>query len=502
MPKKKVKKKMKRMKKILAMVMAMAMVLGMSLTAFAEGVTIKIVEKDGTDSKADLQYVQAIKADTEALTGWSFTTEAIAEAYMSAFEVSDAQQAIIMLAKNTDATAYEELSIAEGLVAATASQIDVALSNVVAIENVLSFMENGMKVTGAGIYVIKAVEAGFTYKNMAAYVGFGEVDGSYPVLQPAEITAKKSSNIITKENQGEAADNAVAVGDVVSFRVESHFPYIDANAAGKKYVIQDTLTGAEFDMSSVKVEIGGKDYTNMVMPTLLADAPEGKQILEIDLSGLIDNGNSLANETVVVTYSATVTAVSVNNTVEHDGTGITDAKPGETNLYTGSITITKYDADGTTPLAGAEFVVARAATGVVEDETDGFQANEGFEYATFDNDWKLTGWVNNIEGATHMTTGQDGKATVNGLDENTYAFIEVKAPEGYSINEEPATAELGYEGEKAEAVFTAATSMTDTRLNALPSTGGIGTTIFTIGGVAIMVVAAGLFFATRKKSSK
>ena len=40
----------------------------------------------------------------------------------------------------------------------------------------------------------------------------------------------------------------------------------------------------------------------------------------------------------------------------------------------------------------------------------------------------------------------------------------------------------------------------DSKLSALPSTGGIGTTIFTIGGCAIMIVAAGLFFASRKKS--
>ena len=35
-----------------------------------------------------------------------------------------------------------------------------------------------------------------------------------------------------------------------------------------------------------------------------------------------------------------------------------------------------------------------------------------------------------------------------------------------------------------------------------PSTGGIGTTIFTIGGCAIMIIAAGLFFATRRKTEK
>lgn len=39
----------------------------------------------------------------------------------------------------------------------------------------------------------------------------------------------------------------------------------------------------------------------------------------------------------------------------------------------------------------------------------------------------------------------------------------------------------------------------NTKLSTLPSTGGIGTTIFTIGGCAIMIAAAGLFFASRRK---
>lgn len=42
----------------------------------------------------------------------------------------------------------------------------------------------------------------------------------------------------------------------------------------------------------------------------------------------------------------------------------------------------------------------------------------------------------------------------------------------------------------------------NTKLTSLPSTGGIGTTIFTIGGCIIMVVAAALFFASRRKSAK
>ena len=41
----------------------------------------------------------------------------------------------------------------------------------------------------------------------------------------------------------------------------------------------------------------------------------------------------------------------------------------------------------------------------------------------------------------------------------------------------------------------------NTKLSTLPGTGGMGTTIFTIGGVVIMISAAGLFFANRRKSN-
>ena len=39
----------------------------------------------------------------------------------------------------------------------------------------------------------------------------------------------------------------------------------------------------------------------------------------------------------------------------------------------------------------------------------------------------------------------------------------------------------------------------NTKLSTLPGTGGIGTTIFTIGGCAIMIAAAALFFAGRRR---
>ena len=89
----------------------------------------------------------------------------------------------------------------------------------------------------------------------------------------------------------------------------------------------------------------------------------------------------------------------------------------------------------------------------------------------------------------------------------TELLQEVVAPDGYSINTNDvafamietknATVVNGVVAKNPEKIY-----MEDTKLTQLPSTGGIGTTIFTIAGCAIMVAAAGLFFASRKRTSK
>ena len=109
---------------------------------------------------------------------------------------------------------------------------------------------------------------------------------------------------------------------------------------------------------------------------------------------------------------------------------------------------------------------------------------------------------------TEVFTGPDGTLVLVGLDTGKYNFKETTAPEGYHIKNDPsgvdASAELKLEDGKteAEAILEASTELTNTKLSSLPSTGGIGTTIFTIGGCVIMIAAAGLFFASRKKENK
>lgn len=193
-------------------------------------------------------------------------------------------------------------------------------------------------------------------------------------------------------------------------------------------------------------------------------------------------------------------------------------------------TITVEGKEEAKKLSGAEFEL------VVKDEKNSTDENPVYTSAGFEK----------------VTTSSEGLAKFVGLDANkVYYLHETKAPDGYTIDDkyvpvlikvteydetdtankgklkkysiqiggivvaEGGNVSLSDEGENKVAtgnysVDNGVITLTgetqylfkNTTLTNLPSTGGIGTTIFTIGGCAIMIIAAALFFASRRKSAK
>ena len=466
---------MKKMRKIFAVLLTLAMVFGMSMTSFAATKDTATITVNNAD-KATLTYAQVIKADQSTETGWAFVNTEVANAYKTAFNATDDQAAIkaMLPAANVDANK---------LGAAQAKAANHVTFNA---------MANPQTVDAAGVYLVKATEVGYTYNIMSAYIGFGEVtitgeEGNvtydYPSLVDAELGAKKTPTKVEKEAVD--TDNVVATGDILTYKVKTNVPFIAPTDTDKTFWAYDELTGAEYtEKETATITLGGKNVTTAYPINWNADTAK----FSVNLSNMINDANSNAGKEVVITYKVKVTSDNdvITNTATAGHKGTEDFGSKEIKVYQGNITLTK--------------------TG----ENDVKLANAGFEVRKDSKDsnalkfTKLTDGVykyapNGTE--TEVFTKADGTVKVQGLNVGTYYFKETTAPKGYSVNQNQSEAALAVEG-KASAVLTATTSMTDTKLSALPSTGGIGTTIFTIAGCLIMIAAAGLFFASRKKTNK
>ena len=478
---------MSKVKRILSVIMAMVMVLAMSVPTFAAGENATITLKR-FDKANKVEYMQIIQKDETKTSGWAFTNGA-GKCFTEAFELTDSedaqQQVIWGLIKYND----NSVKLPTGVTAteATAAKIDLALSKVAAINGFTETTDKTkIEVSAAGVYAIKAEETGFTYKTATAYVGFGE---PYPALTDAEVTAKKSPTTVDKTVADD--DHVVAIGDIVTYTIEAYVPFIDAaNTNNRTFTITDKITGADYylagpnSVNSVTME----DKDGQVGTIVVNEDGKG---FTIDLRELVaDTANPNAGKKITVTYTAKVKEVTVENTA---GSHTADATYGGNNvpvkLFTGEITLLKYgDSDEANVLKDAEFEVSKdeAATPLKFK----LQENGNYRYAPDAED-----------ASTVVKTNAEGKIVVEGLNVGTYHFKETKAPEGYSINTDGKDITLTQTG-VATAIVKASDKLNDTKLNALPSTGGIGTTIFTIGGCAIMIVAAGLFFATRRKTQK
>lgn len=452
-------------KKVSAILMAAIMVLAMASTAFADGPTATITVNNA--DKATLTYAQVIKADQTTRTGWTFVNDDVKNAYIQAYEVADndAQAAIEALIANTDA---EKLGKAQALAAGKVHFVE---------------MSNPQTVSEAGVYLVKATEEGYTYNIMSAYVGFGEV----PNLTNATVDAKKTPIQVNKKVLD--TDNVTKTGDILTYTVSTNVPYINPTDTDKSFYAYDELTGAEYvNTDQATITLNGEDVTASYPISFVNNK------FSVDLSTMINDANSHAGEQVVITYQVKVT--SENDTITNTATaGHKDGNEygsKESKTYEGNITLTKYGENNVT-LANAGFEVRK--DGVADALTFVKLSNGAYKYVPAD-----------TEGAvTEVVTDANGKVKVQGLDVGKYKFKEVTAPQGYSVNTADVSATLEVAEDDngiASDVLTQTTSMNDTKLGSLPSTGGMGTYLFTIIGVVVMAGAAGAFFMSRRRGSE
>ena len=513
---------MKKMRKIFAVLLTLAMVLAMSIPTFA-GENSATITVNGLDKDATVTYTQIIEPDTTTATGWKFTDAS----YKTAFSETLDEQAVIwkLLKMKTNKKMQNE---PDGVVAYDAKEFATAIGK---IETRISVNDENKQpkkagatgeiswtVDKAGVYVVNARsdfktgnKVKYTYSTMAGYVSFDNYDittGLPKELVDATITAKSSSIDITKENNEK--DKVVEVGKVVEYTVKTKIPYVNDAEPITKFEVTDTITGAEYvttknaenkDILTLKVKVGSESEKDVTVEVT-------NNSFTLDLTSYLNLSNTEekpknahANQSVVITYNAKVTGTVVENKVKwYDGNNTSETATDK--LYTGTVTLTKTG-ENNAKLENAEFVLVRKnkednkLTYAVADKTE----NKA--------EYTVTSWVEEKDKATATTmkTDKNGNIVVKGLDDSTdemtYEFKETKAPNGYSINEKNAEVKWDTKDEGATAEKRAGSaSMTDTKLNALPSTGGIGTTIFTIAGCLIMVTAAGLFFASRKRTNK
>jgi len=541
---------MKRIKKLAGILLAMVMVLGMTMTSFAQTKALDPADADG----ATITIKNPAKGETYSLhmlfdatvnddnKNIAYQGE-VPSALKAFFEADDAGYVSPtgeIVEKDADGkiTGTKMTDDLKAALEAWAKDAEVVVSEV-------SNGDSDLVFTGLpyGYYVVTTTHVSTDEDGVVTKAAI-TVTSTQP---DADIYDK---NVNTPTVLKEVEKESYSIGDTVKYTgTFDTTNYIDLNGESKQvvdYVIQDTLPEYLADAKVTKITIGATETDPGTV--FEGDALTGLQFGEVTVGTttyekaiLIPWAEQAADGTytnlyaqgakIVVEYEAVLTSTTNINAADTNTISIrpvyvdedsTEKKPWDetwedtAEIRTYAAAIKKVDESGN-PLAGATFTIKGLTV----------TAGEAGVYTVASYD------PNSTTESAELSTDENGKLYIIGLASDVELTVtEFKAPDGYNklteskkLKPQILTKEIfvtsgerhyDEDGNLVSESSTATTSKTveknlsdldvaaleivNQKGTLLPSTGGIGTTIFYVVG-GILVVAAGILLVTKKRMS-
>ena len=481
------------MKKFVSVLLALAMTLALSVSALAAGtntITVTGAQKDETYNI----YKMLDLSVNEDKTAYTYTVNA---AWKDFFTGTGAGAAYV------DINDQGYVTWKTGMDAADKMEAFGKAAAAYAVDNKLQ-PAGTIKAPADDSIKFENLESGY-YLITSTNGTLAMVDTT-PTNPDATVEEKNPDTTIDKQVQEDSTGNYgdkndADIGQTVNFQVT-----INVKKGAKNYVMHDQMTtGLTFDKDSVKIEglTKGTDYT-----VVTDNLKDGCTFHVVFTQAYLDKVTG--DTQLIVEYSAVLNEKAVAGTAETNKAKLnwgdkSETVWEETKTYTWKIDVYKYTVVKATEegkensekaLADAQFVLYKTVENVKY-------------YAVVDANNKITGWttegVKPEEGAdasktyaSVFTTPASGKFTITGLDSDTYYLEEIVAPAGYNLLKAPITVTVKNDGTVTYGDSTGEVRVLNSTGTELPSTGGMGTTIFYVLG-GVLMAGAFVLLVVRKR---
>ena len=504
---------MKKMKKIFALVIAMIMVLGMSTSVFAA----TIVVESGTTAADGTESQDVLNGETyKAYKILNYTSDTTVDPAAYSYYLTKAEYDVENengLGKLLESVGFEFTASADGTqyYVNNADDLDETIAS-----DIYDIKDKIASVAIASATATATADKQAVFSNLAT--GYWFVTSSVGALCSLQsyddeaMIVEKNTMITDQKAVDENSDN-VQVGDVLTYTIT----LTDGKGTNLEAKIIDTMSkGLTYNDNATATANGtpltkGTDFTVTKKTLAAEDVAEGADYEGMQVGTTIVTYTFTAdvmekleeNQKIIVTYTATVnTDASIDGSISN--TEVTQYSKQETNGNTVDSDMTDMTVnktDGEDALKGAQFKLYRTDEDLELDHVDVLLrelTDEELEAADIEKADDTVYYTVDPTGTNLIDMAQkdeDGKylystAVVYGLDkDSTYYLEETKAPEGYNKLDEEKTVDLG---------STTSIDVENHAGSVLPSTGGIGTTIFYIIG-AILVIGAGVVLVTRRR---